>query len=272
MIAVDDLTVVRGRRRVVDGVTLAIRGGEVLALVGPNGAGKSSLLAAVAGDLPAAAGRVTVDGRSLRDWRPLELARRRAVMVQAARLGFSLPVHDVVALGRAPFEASHSRAANAAAVTNALAVADIPHLAGRGYLGLSGGEQQRVQFARAVAQLDLPPDSAYLHGTPLGSTAPAAALLLDEPTASLDLAHAHGVLLAARRLAARGVAVAVVLHDLGLALRYADRMAVLQDGLLVALGAPAAVLTPELMRRVFGVAASLAGGALLVSGPAGAAA
>lgn len=255
MMRLAGIAVERGRRRIVDGVSLDIAPGRLLAIVGPNGAGKTTLLAAMAGDLRPAAGTVTLDGRDLHRWSALDLARRRAVMPQAARLGFSLPVRDVVALGRSPFERSHTRIENAAAVARAIQAADVGHLAHRSYETLSGGEQQRAQLARAVAQLDLESAGAR----PM--------LLLDEPTANLDLAHRHAVLLLARTLAKQGVAVVAILHDLGLAFTYADDVVALHDGRAVAQGAPQEVLTPALLRDVFQVDGLVVSGHLVVQGP-----
>jgi iron complex transport system ATP-binding protein len=255
MMRLTDVTLERRRRRIVEGVSLTVAPGQLLAIVGPNGAGKSTLLAAMAADLQPSAGEMEFDGRDLHRWAPLDLARRRAVMPQAARLGFSLPVHDVVALGRSPFERSHTRAENAAAVARALRAADVTHLANRSYETLSGGEQQRVQLARAVAQLDLEAADAR----PI--------LLLDEPTANLDLAHQHSVLRLAQDLTRRGVAVVAILHDLGLAFTYGDLVLVLHEGRAVAHGDPHDVLTPELMRQVFAVEGTIVAGHLVVQGP-----
>lgn len=257
MITLEQVTVQRRGQPVLHDISLDIRPGQVLAIVGPNGAGKSTLLAAMAGDLVPQQGRVLLDDLPLGRWTPLALARRRAVMPQAARLGFSLPVQQVVALGRAPFERLYDRAENAAVMAAAIQAADVPHLARRAYATLSGGEQQRVQLARAVAQLDL---------AGLGSGA-APVLLLDEPTASLDLAHAHAVLRLARHLAGQGVAVVTVLHDLPLAHAYADRVAVLQAGRLLALDVPVRALTPEILAAAFAVDAALYDGHLVIRGP-----
>jgi len=255
MMRLTAIAVERGRRRIVDGVSLDVAPGRLLAIVGPNGAGKTTLLAAMAGDLRPAGGTVMLDDRDLHRWSPLDLARRRAVMPQAARMGFSLPVRDVVALGRSPFERSHTRCENAAAVARAIHAADVGHLVNRSYETLSGGEQQRVQLARAVAQLDLERAGAK----PM--------LLLDEPTANLDLAHQHAVLLLARNLAKQGVAVVAILHDLGLAFTYADQVVALQGGRAVAQGAPPEVLTPTLLRDVFQVDGLVVSGHLVVQGP-----
>ncbi len=254
MIAVETIQVLRRGAEILRDISLQLIPGEVLAIVGPNGAGKSTLLQVLSGDLVPQSGSVRLEGRALQDWAPLALARRRSVMPQAARLGFPLPARDVVALGRLPFERLYDRSTNQAAVTAAIGAADIAHLAARSYATLSGGEQQRVQLARAMAQLDL-----------AGGAAPL--LLLDEPTASLDLAHAHAVLRLARRLAGQGVAVAAVLHDLGLAHAYADRVAVLQQGRLLALDVPARALTPEILAQAFAVDAAFYDGHLVIKGP-----
>ncbi|WP_428249107.1 heme ABC transporter ATP-binding protein [Ferrovibrio sp.] len=254
MIAVENIRVLRRGAEILRDISLELIPGEVLAIVGPNGAGKSTLLQVMSGDLLPQAGTVKLEGRALKDWAPLALARRRSVMPQAARLGFPLPARDVVALGRLPFERLYDRSANQAAVAAAIGAADIAHLAARSYATLSGGEQQRVQLARAMAQLDLEASVPPL-------------LLLDEPTASLDLAHAHGVLRLARRLAGQGVAVAAVLHDLGLAHAYADRVAVLQQGRLLALDVPARALTPEILAQAFAVDAAFYDGHLVIRGP-----
>lgn len=260
MIAVENIRVLRRGTEILRDISLELIPGEVLAIVGPNGAGKSTLLQVMSGDLLPQAGIVRLEGRALKDWAPLALARRRSVMPQAARLGFPLPARDVVALGRLPFERLYDRSINQAAVAAAIGAADIAHLAARSYATLSGGEQQRVQLARAMAQLDL---EAATQGA--GGAAPL--LLLDEPTASLDLAHAHGVLRLARRLAGQGVAVAAVLHDLGLAHAYADRVAVLQQGRLLALDVPARALTPEILAQAFAVDAAFYDGHLVIKGP-----
>lgn len=253
---VENVTVQRKGRLLLDNVSFQLMAGELLAIVGPNGAGKTTLLSGMAGDLSPDSGAVHLDGHPLRQWTPLALARRRAVMPQASRLGFSLPVRDVVALGRAPFRERSDRAGDARAVRQALEAADIAHLAQRTYGTLSGGEQQRVQLARVTAQLDF--DAA-------ATVAPV--LLLDEPTASLDLSHAHAVLRLARDLAARGAAVAAVLHDLNLAYRYADRVLVLSAGRLEALDRPQTVLGPDILRRIFAVEGRVLDDCLVISGP-----
>ena len=249
MIAAEGITLRAGRRVLLDDVTLALRSGEVLAVVGPNGAGKSTLLRALSGERVPQAGRVTCTGRPMPGWAPLDLARRRAVVSQHVALAFPMNAAEVVALGRLPWHGTREMAQDRAAVDRALAEAGIAHLAHQAHGTLSGGERQRVQLARALAQL---------HGA-----ARPAALLLDEPTASLDVRHAAALLALLRRLAADGLAVMVVLHDLNEAAFVADRVAILADARLVAEGRPGEVLTPQLLPRIYGVPFRSAGGLLV---------
>ncbi|MBF6328387.1 heme ABC transporter ATP-binding protein [Nocardia transvalensis] len=219
-------------RRVLDGVDIDVVAGQILALVGPNGAGKSTLLAALAGELELAAGTVELDGRSIEQWAPVDMARRRAVLPQNHVVGFPFTAREVVTMGRAPWARTERQDHDEAAVAAAMAATDVEHLAARPFPVLSGGERARVALARVLAQ-DTP------------------TLLLDEPTAALDLGHQEQVLALTRRRAAEGAAVVVVLHDLGVAAAYADRIAVLQSGRLVAAGPPRQVLTTELLTRVY---------------------
>ncbi|MGW5349191.1 heme ABC transporter ATP-binding protein [Streptomyces sp. NPDC004031] len=221
-----------GARTVLDGVDLDVTAGEVLALVGPNGAGKSTLLAALAGDLPTAGGEVTIDGTPVTAWAPRHLARRRAVLPQSAPLAFPFTAGDVVRMGRAPWAGTPLAADDDTAVAEAMAATEAGGFADRPYPALSGGERARVALARVLAQR-----------APL--------LLLDEPTAALDLHHQELVLRVCREQAAAGRAVVVVLHDLGLAAAHADRVAVLAAARITACGPPPDVLTSPLLTEVY---------------------
>ncbi|MEU8735872.1 heme ABC transporter ATP-binding protein [Streptomyces halstedii] len=221
-----------GRRQVLDAVDLTARAGEVVALVGPNGAGKSTLLAALAADLPAGSGEIRIGGRPAADWSPPELALRRAVLPQSAALSFPFPVEDVVRMGRAPWAGTAKEDEDDVAVASAMAATEVTRFAARPFSALSGGERARVALARVLAQR-----------APL--------LLLDEPTAALDLRHQELVLRICRERAATGDAVVVVLHDLGLAAAYADRAVVLRDGRVAVDGPPAEVFTGELLGEVY---------------------
>ncbi|QXE37186.1 heme ABC transporter ATP-binding protein [Streptomyces sp. GMY02] len=227
-----DLHVRLGQREVLAGVGLAARAGEVLALVGPNGAGKSTLLAALAADLRPDRGEVRIDGRPAQEWSAPELALRRAVLPQAAALSFPFPVAEVVRMGRAPWAGTPLEDEDETAVAAAMAATEVTGFAARPFSALSGGERARVALARVLAQR-----------APL--------LLLDEPTAALDLRHQELVLRICRERAAAGDAVVVVLHDLGLAAAHADRAAVLHEGGVAAEGPPAEVFGAGLLSRVY---------------------
>jgi iron complex transport system ATP-binding protein len=257
MIEATGLTLRAGGRILVADVSLRLAAGEVLAVVGPNGAGKSSLLRALAGEMRPAAGAVALCGRALRDWPPRALAQRRAVVSQAVDLAFPMTAAEVVALGRLPWHGTPAAAADAMAVAAALRRLGIAALATQAYATLSGGERQRVQVARALAQL-------------AGAERPAA-LLLDEPTASLDAAHRAALLQEMRRLAGQGFALLVVLHDLNEAAFVADRVLVMADGRSRGLGPPAAVLRADAIGAVYGVPFRPAGDGGLVPDWAGAA-
>ncbi|WGL51695.1 heme ABC transporter ATP-binding protein [Nocardioides sp. BP30] len=225
-------TVRVGARAIIDRISLRVGAGEMVALVGPNGAGKSTLLGVMAGDLAPTEGSVTLDGVDLAAWRPLELARRRAVLPQEHRLAFGFRAEEVVRMGRAPWERGAREDHDDAAVAAAMARTDVTHLAERVFPSLSGGEKARTSFARILAQ-----DTELL--------------LLDEPTAALDLRHQDQVLAESRRLATGGRAVAAIVHDLSVAAAYADRICVLSGGALVADGTPEEVLTPALLSEVY---------------------
>ncbi|WP_053207837.1 heme ABC transporter ATP-binding protein [Jiangella muralis] len=226
------VSVTLGGARVLDDVSVEARAGEVLALVGPNGAGKSTLLSALTGDVAVSAGTVTLDGATLTAWSATEAAMRRAVLLQQVRLSFPFTVAEVVEMGRAPWAGTPLEDGDDEAVRSALAEADVASFAGRRFTSLSGGEQARVALARVLAQRT-------------------GVLLLDEPTAALDLRHQELVLGVARTRAAAGVAVVVVLHDLNLAAAHADRVAVLAGGRLVATGSPREVLGGALLTDVY---------------------
>ncbi|MFJ9818041.1 heme ABC transporter ATP-binding protein [Streptomyces sp. NPDC101151] len=219
-----------GNRPVLDGVDLGFRAGELLALVGPDGAGKSTLPAALAADLPPARGAVHLHGRPASQWSPPQLALRRAVLPQSADLALPCTVDEVVRMGRAPHPATPEE--DDRAVAEAMAATEVTAFAVRPFSAVSGGERARVALARVLAQC-----------APL--------LLLDEPTAALDLKHQESVLRLCRERAHAGDAAVVVLHDLTLAAAYAHRVAILCAGRVAADGPPAEVFTERLLSDVY---------------------
>lgn len=230
-----------GKRLLLHDVSLTVHPGEVLVLVGPNGAGKSTLLRVLSGDLAPTSGEVLLGGLALEARSLRERARLRATLPQQSDLSFPYSVNEVVLLGRSPHldgrETEHDRAI--ARVT--MSATDTLAFEDRAYPTLSGGERQRVQAARVVAQIWEGPGFR--------------ALYLDEPTASLDLAHQHAMLGLARRMAEDRCAVVCVIHDLNLAAQYASTIAVLHEGRLRAAGPASRVLSQEILAEVFEIEA-----------------
>lgn len=238
MLRVEALDCARGGKRVLQGVSFELKPGEVLAVLGTNGAGKSTLLATLTGELMPFSGSITLAGRALGSWPAQERAQSMAVLPQSSSLAFPFNVAEVVALGRLPHATGLRQ--DELIIEQAMSATDVVRLRERSYLTLSGGERQRVHLARVLAQI--------------WDAGERGCLLLDEPTASLDLAHQQLILQQARKMAERGLTVVVVLHDLNLAARYADRLLLLHQGRVNALGSPWQVLSVERIAEVFEVA------------------
>jgi iron complex transport system ATP-binding protein len=252
MLCALDLSVARKGRTLLREVRLAVPSGSLVAVLGPNGAGKTTLLRALSGDLAPSGGQVLMAGRPIEQWSLAERARCRAILQQDYALGFPLRCIDVVLLGRTPHQSAQPSPEQGLTdrliARAALDAVELCHRADDPYDALSGGQQQLVQFARVLAQIWDSGDR--------GAACPPRYLLLDEPTASLDLRHQHVVLSRARRLAADGVAVLAILHDINLAAQYADTLVLLDRGRVAAQGSPAEVLTADRIGAVFGVAAT----------------
>ena len=242
MLEAQAITVERRRRRLLDEVDVTIASGRVTGIIGPNGAGKSTLLKVLAGEIKPDGGRVLLDGRPLTSFSAGELATRRAVVPQSTALSFPFTVIEVIRLGASvpAFDAVPARAREAA--EQALHAVGMGGFRDRLYFELSGGEKQRVHIARALCQL-----TAARRGPDAGGI-----LLLDEPTASLDLPHQTLILNEARRQAEDGCAVVVVMHDLNLAAAWAHNVVLLSQGRVLARGTPADIFEDELLSRAFG--------------------
>jgi iron complex transport system ATP-binding protein len=243
LLAVRDLTYRLGNRKLLEEISFSAEAGDVLAIVGPNGAGKSTLLRLLSGEARPTAGCIAISGQRLETIPQRRLAAKRAVMLQNSRVVFPFTGFEVVRLGTEGIGAGLSRKDRDRLAFTALAEADAEEFAERNFLTLSGGEQQRVSFARALAQLaagrTLDPDQI---------------LFLDEPIASLDIRHQLSLLDHTRALARVGKVLAiVVLHDLALAHTFADRILVLQKGKLAAIATRSEPLSRELLERIFEV-------------------
>ncbi len=236
-LAASDVTITYGERTVVDGATLAIGRGERVALVGPNGAGKSTLLRAMTGVLVPRSGSVSIDGETIEHVGRAALARTIAVVPEVADLPFAMPVHEVVALGRLPHDPPFTglRNSDVRAIDRAIERVGIAHLRARDVRELSMGERQLVFIAVALAQA-------------------APILVVDEPTAHLDIRHQVEVMQLLVELNDRdGATIVAVLHDLALAAHFFPRVVVLDSGRIVADGPPATTLDPATIRTVFKV-------------------
>jgi len=243
MLRADHIDLSLGGRPILRGASLTVQPGRMVALVGPNGAGKSSLLKVMSGHWRADRGVVSVDGRALAQWTPAELGKRRALLPQESHLNFAFPVIEVVLMGRSPHNRHGERPDDVRIAEAALREVDMEAYRYTPYTELSGGEKQRVDLARVIAQIwEAPPQGSRI-------------LLLDEPTNNLDLAHQHRTLATARRFAREGAAVGVVVHDLNLAMGYADDVAVMDGGRVREAGPIERVLKPALIAEVFGVRA-----------------
>lgn len=229
-------------KALVSDVDLTLRPGRLVAIIGPNGAGKSTLLRLLSGELRPSSGTIALDGRDIGSYAATDLARRRAVVPQATALAFPFTVREVVLLGATVpgFIAPPTHVARA--VTDCLRTVGLLGLEERLYPHLSGGERQRVHIARALLQLAVAGRE---------DTRPAM-LMLDEPTASLDLAHQGIVLAEARRQAREGRAVLAVLHDLNLATAFADELILMSAGRILACGSASCVLRDDLLSRAYG--------------------
>lgn len=225
-----------GQTTIINGLNLRVQPGRVTAIVGPNGCGKSTLLAGLARLLKPRAGAVLLDGKAIGELPSRQVARQLALLPQDASAPDGLTVSDLIRFGRQPHQGLLRQWStdDEAVVDAALKAADLIELAERPLDSMSGGQRQRAWIAMAIAQQ-----------TPL--------LLLDEPTSALDLGHQLEVFELIRMLANAGKTVVMVVHDLSQACRYADHLVAMQSGRIIAEGVPAEIVTPELVKTLYGV-------------------
>ncbi len=242
MMRAEHITVRRGGRALLDDVSIVVQPGEIVALIGANGAGKSTLVRVLSGEMRPDRGQVSFDDKPLADWKSDALARRRAVLPQVRGMDFPISALAVIELGRSPYFDTALRREDRHAMAASVARAGTETLLARDYATLSGGEQQRVQLARVLAQI--------WRG---GATDEPRYLLLDEPTSALDLAHQHAMLDTLQNLRADGIGVLAILHDLGLAAAFADRAVALKNGRVIAEGDAAAVLRADVIAETYGI-------------------
>ena len=238
MISARNVTVTRGERHLIDDVSISLSPGTFSIIIGPNGAGKSTLMKVLCGEMTPDQGHVAYGNVDLSVFSPVQLARRRAVLPQSTVLAFPFTALEIVRMGAV---AQGSRTPDEQA-RRALAKVGLSGFEGRAYNMLSGGEQQRVQFARALAQVPLAVENGESR-----------VLLLDEPTSSLDLGHQISVLETAKDFVAAGGTVLAILHDLNLAAEFADQLIVMHRGTVTACGSALETINDETIARVYGV-------------------
>lgn len=236
MLTIENLSYLVQGASLIEKISLTVQTGEFLALVGANGAGKSTLLKLISGELSPTVGSICLNDKPLTAYKPHELALQRAVMAQQLEVSFDFTVQEVVMMGRHPhlrFGSGESRK-DAKIVQQAMESTETTYLSRRYYPTLSGGEQARVTLARVLAQ-----------AAPL--------ILLDEPTAALDLRHQQLVMGLLKKLTTQGNTVIAIVHDLNLAAGYADKVGIVHQGKLAHLGTPSEVLTEAILEQVFGL-------------------
>lgn len=241
MITAYNISFSPGGKQILKDISFNAQQGEVLAILGSNGAGKSSLIKILSGQLKQSKGTVGIGGRLLTEWGAGDLARIRAVLEQQTRLSLPFEVKDIVMMGRYPHLDKASSKQHEIIVSNALHKAGITHLASRNYLSLSGGEQQRVQLARVFAQIWYPPHTCTKY------------LLMDEPVNSLDVLHQHTTLQLAQAFAREGNCVITVLHDLNLAMQYADKILLLKNGQMISTGTVNSIINDKVISEMYGI-------------------
>jgi len=241
MIELNNIEYCVSKKHLLEDVSLGIKPGHVTALVGPNGAGKSTLFKVATGELEPTNGSVHINGKPVPKKASRQRAQIQAVVNQSSPLNFPFPVFDVVLMGRTPHIHHRESREDIDLTWIAMHCLGIEHLAHQSYTTLSGGEQQRVHIARALAQLlNKKPDTTLKY------------LFLDEPTSNLDVMHQHGVFELLRSFAKeQQLGIFIVVHDLNLAAQYADTVALLKQGKLISSGSPHEVLVPHAIEEVF---------------------
>ncbi len=243
MIKAEKLSFNLGCKKLVDQVDLEIRPGELLAVVGPNGAGKSSLLKVLTGEHEHQQGTISINNKNMRHYKRDELARTRSVVNQHTEVSFPFSLRNIIAMGRHPHRSNQD--VDNQVIDEAMRMAEVREFTDRIFNTLSGGEQQRGQMARAIAQI-----------LPIGSDSKRY-ILLDEPISNMDLSHQHGTLNYLKKLTEQQVGVLIVIHDLNLASLYADRIAVMHKAKLKLVGTPSEIITTELLENVFRLKADI---------------
>jgi iron complex transport system ATP-binding protein len=244
MLEAVDISYKAGKKELLHPVSLSFGPGLFHVIMGPNGAGKSTLLKLLAGSQQPAAGKIILDGRELGHYSQKELAIKRAVLSQHYHISFPITVRDIVLMGRYPYYGQQPRPADLAACREAMQRMEVAEMADRDYATLSGGEAQKVQMSRVLAQIG-------------GKEKDAKLLFLDEPVSNLDIRYQYELMRAAKELCGRKHTVIAILHDINLALSFADRILFMKEGKVVHESSEPLKLEKEVIDSVFGVSSSI---------------
>ena len=241
-IKAERVSLFRGKRQVLSDIQLEIKSGEILGVIGPNGSGKTTLLNLLAGDFPASSGEILYENFSITDYSLIDRAKYRSVMSQQQEIMFSYSVKEIVEMGIVGKQGISKNCELNNKIEYMLKLMRLEKLKDRNVRMLSGGEQQRVHIARALIQIWQ--EKTYSNPR---------FLLLDEPTSSLDLAHEIKVIEILKEEVRKGLGVLAIFHDLNLTAHFADRVALLDEGKIAALGTPKKVLQPKILQDIYGL-------------------
>ena len=234
-----------GKKLILNGISAEFRPGEFNMILGPNGSGKSTFLKIFSGEINGYEGSVLYNDHKISKLKKEELAKYRAVMSQQPELGFPLTVDEVVMMGRYPHFSFNPGKKDEAICNEVMERMNLSEFKERNYLTLSGGEKQRVQYARVLAQIWERPASGFRY------------LFLDEPLTSLDINYQQEFLQIARELAKEGIVLVAVMHDINLAIQFADKLFFLKEGELVGHGKPKEILSADLIKKVFNIQSTI---------------
>jgi iron complex transport system ATP-binding protein len=241
MLRTENISFSVGKKQILKNVSASFLPGEFNMILGPNGSGKSSFLKIFSGEINKFQGTVLYDDKKIKELRKEELAKKRAVMSQQADLGFPLLVEEVVMMGRYPHFTFNPNKKDVAICNQVIERMNLVEFKERNYLTLSGGEKQRVQYARVLAQVWEKPTDGYRY------------LFLDEPLNSLDISYQHEFLQVAVELVKENTVLVAVMHDINLAAHYADNLFFFKEGELITQGRPGDILTENVIERIFSV-------------------
>lgn len=241
MLRTENISYSIGKKDILKNVSATFLPGEFNMILGPNGSGKSSFLKIFSGEINKFQGTVLYESKKIKDFRKEELAKKRAVMSQQADLGFPLLVNEVVMMGRYPHFTFNPNKKDITICHEAIERMNLSEFKQRNYLTLSGGEKQRVQYARVLAQVWEKPVEGYHY------------LFLDEPLNNLDINYQHEFLQAAVDIMKEHTVLIAVMHDINLAAHYADNLLFLKEGELVVHGKPKEILTENIIEKIFNI-------------------